>query len=162
MTLPRWVAGADPRRTAIRVAVLVVAAYLTFSYVLLPVRGDSISMTPTIESGDLIFINRLTYRFREPRRGEVVAIRMAGRSVVYVKRLLGLPGDRVKIDNGNVSINDEWIKEPYAHRRDDWSLDEVTLNRDEYFVVGDNRTMAMALHDMGTVPRARLIGAQIF
>jgi len=162
VTLPRWVAGADPRRTAIRVAVLVVAAYLTFSYVLLPVRGDGISMTPTIESGDLIFINRLTYRFREPRRGEVVAIRMAGRSVVYVKRLLGLPGDRVKIDNGNVSINDEWIKEPYAHRRNDWSLDEVTLNRDEYFVVGDNRTMAMALHDMGTVPRARLIGAQIF
>jgi len=162
VTLPRWVAGADPRRTAIRVAVLVVVAYLTFSYVLLPVRGDGISMTPTIESGDLIFINRLTYRLREPRRGEVVAIRMAGRSVVYVKRLIGLPGDRLKIDHGNVSINDEWIKEPYARKRDDWSLDEVTLNRDEYFVVGDNRTMPMPLHDMGTVPRARLIGAQLF
>jgi len=162
VTLPRWVAGANPRRTAIRVAVLVVAAYITFTYVLLPVRGDGISMTPTIASGDLIFVNRLTYRFREPRRGDVVAIRMAGRSIVYVKRLIGLPGDRLKIDSGSVSINDEPLNEPYARKRDDWSLNEVTLGRDEYFVVGDNRTMAMPLHDMGTVPRARLIGARIF
>ena len=162
MRFPRWVAGAKPRRTALRVAVLVVLAYLTFSYVLLPIRGDGISMIPTIESGDLIFVNRLTYRFREPRRGDVVAIRMAGRSVVYVKRLIGLPGDRLKIDGGVVSVNDEWIKEPYARRRDDWRLSEVTLGHDEYFVVGDNRMMEMPLHDMGTVPRARLIGSHIF
>jgi signal peptidase I len=140
----------------------VVFAYLIFSYVLLAVRGDGISMAPTIESGDLIFVNRLTYRFREPRRGDIVAIRMAGRSVVYVKRLIGLPGDRLKIDSGSVLINDEPVNEPYAHKRDDWSLNEVTLGRDQYFVVGDNRTMAMPLHDMGTVPRARLIGARIF
>jgi signal peptidase I len=162
VTQPRWVAGANPRRTAIRVAVLVVSAYIIFSYVLLPVRGDGISMTPTIESGDLIFVNKLTYRFREPRRGDIVAIRMAGRSVVYVKRLIGLPGDRLKIDGGVFSVNDEWINEPYASKRDDWRLNEVTLGHDEYFVVGDNRTMAMPLHDMGTVPRARLIGSQIF
>jgi signal peptidase I len=162
VTLPRWVAGTDPRRTAIRVVALVVFAYITFSYVLLPVRGEGISMAPTIESGDLIFINRLTYRLREPRRGDVVAVRIAGRSAVYVKRLLALPGDRIKIDNGNVAINNEWINEPYARKRNDWSLDEVRLDADEYFVVGDNRTMAMPLHDLGTVPRARLIGAQIF
>jgi signal peptidase I len=162
VTLPKWVAGANPRRTAIRVAALVVSAFITFSYVLLPVRGDGISMTPTIDSGDLIFVNRLSYRFREPRRGDIVAIRMAGRSVVYVKRLIGLPGDRLRMDGGIVSINDKWIHEPYARTRDDWSLNEVTLGDDEYFVVGDNRTMAMPLHDMGTVPRARLIGARIF
>ena len=162
MRLPRWVAGVNPRRTAIRVAVLVVSAYIIFSYVLLPVRGDGISMTPTIESGDLIFVNRLTYQFREPRRGDIVAIRMAGRSIVYVKRLIGLPGDRLEINGGVVSINDESLDEPYAHTRDDWRIPEVSLGDDEYFVVGDNRTMAMPLHDMGTVPRARLIGSRIF
>jgi signal peptidase I len=87
---------------------------------------------------------------------------MAGRSVVYVKRLIGLPGDRLEISGGVVSINDESLDEPYAHKRDDWRLPQVTLGDDEYFVVGDNRTMAMPLHDMGTVPRARLIGSRVF
>lgn len=162
MTLPRWIAGASPRRTAVRAAILVAAAYITFAYVLLPVRGAGISMAPTIESGDLIFINRLTYRFRAPRRGDIVAVRMAGRSVVYVKRLLALPGERLTIEAGVIVINGQSIEEPYARRRDDWMLDEVTLGPDEYFVVGDNRTMPMALHDMGTVPRDRLIGAVAF
>jgi signal peptidase I len=162
VSLPRWLAGENPRRTALRAAVLIGLAYLTFGHVLMPVRGAGISMSPTIASGELIFINRLTYRFREPRRGDVVAVRMAGRSVVYVKRLLALPGDRVKIEASAVSINGEWINEPYAHKRDDWWLAEATLGTDEYFVVGDNRIMPMHLHEMGTVSRARLIGPLAF
>jgi signal peptidase I len=144
------------------VAILVATAYVIFGYILMPVRGAGVSMTPTIESGDLIFVNRLSYRFREPRRGDIVAVRMAGQSVVYVKRLLGLPGERLKIDAGVVSIDGEWLNEPYAHKRDDWWLPEATLGEDAYFVVGDNRTMPMHLHDMGTVPRARLIGPVAF
>lgn len=162
MNPPPWLAGKNPRRTAIRVAILVAGAYLVFGYILMPVRGAGISMTPTIESGDLIFINRLTYRFREPRRGDVVAVRMAGRSVVYVKRLLALPGERIRIDAGAVSIDGMAIDEPYARTRDDWWLRETTLGSDAYFVVGDNRTMPMEMHDMGTVPRARLIGPMAF
>jgi signal peptidase I len=162
VTLPRWIAGANPRRTAVRVAILVSLAYLVFGYILLPVRGAGQSMRPTIDSGDLIFINRITYRFREPRRGDVVAVRMAGQSVVYVKRLLALPEERVKIEAGAVAINDAVLNEPYARRRDDWWLAETTLGPDEYFVVGDNRSMPMHLHDMGTVPRARLIGPLAF
>lgn len=115
-------------------------------------------MSPTIESGDLIFINRLGYRFREPRRGDIVAVRMAGRSTVYVKRLLALPGERLSMERGVISIDDVPIDEPYAQKRDDWALESGTLGRDEYFVVGDNRSMRQALHEMGTVPRARLIG----
>jgi signal peptidase I len=159
---PRWLAGRNPRRTLTRVAILVGTAYIVFGYILLPVRGAGLSMTPTITSGDLIFINRLSYRFREPRRGDIVAVRMAGQSVVYVKRLLALPGERIKIDAGVVSINDEWLNEPYARKRDDWWLPEATLGDDAYFVVGDNRTMPMHLHDMGTVPRSRLIGPVAF
>src|SRR5262245_67352 len=118
--LPRWLVGANPRRTAMRAIVMMAAAYVIFGYVLLPVRGVGPSMTPTIASGDLIFINALTYRFREPRRGDIVAVRMAGRSAVYVKRLVALPGERLKIDAGAVSIDGEWISEPYADKRDDW------------------------------------------
>jgi signal peptidase I len=162
VSLPRWLAGSNPRRTLMRAAVLVVTAYVLFGFILMPVRGAGVSMTPTIESGDLVFVNRLSYRFREPRRGDVVAVRMAGQSVVYVKRLLGLPGERISIEAGVVSINGEWIREPYARKRDDWWLPEATLGSDAYFVVGDNRSMPMHLHDMGTVPRSRLIGPVAF
>jgi signal peptidase I len=160
--LPHLIAGKHPRRSAVRAAVLIASAYVIFGHVLMPVRGTGISMMPTIESGDLIFINRLSYRFRDPRRGDVVAVRMAGQSVVYVKRLLALPGERIRIEAGAVSINGKWIDEPYARKRDDWWLGEATLDADQYFVVGDNRTMPMDLHDMGTVSRARLIGPLAF
>jgi len=162
VSLPRWIAGAQPRRTALRAGILVIAAYVVFGHLLMPVRGLGISMEPTIESGDLMFINRMTYRFREPRRGDIVAVRMAGRSIVYVKRLVALPNERLRIDAGAVSVNDSFVNEPYARKRDDWWLDEVMLGPDDYFVVGDNRSMPMALHEMGTVPRARLIGPLAF
>jgi signal peptidase I len=162
VSLPRWIAGANPRRTLIRVLVLVTVSYIVFGYVLLPVRGVGISMEPTIASGDLIFINRLAYRFRQPRRGDILAVRLAGRSVVYVKRLIALPGERLKFANGAVFINGVLLNEPYARKREDWSLPEVTLGPDDYFVVGDNRSMRMENHEMGTTPLTRLIGPKAF
>lgn len=162
MSLPRWIGGANPRLTLIRVTVLVTVSYVLFAYVLLPVRGVGISMEPTIESGDLIFINRLAYRFREPRRGDIIAVRLAGSSVVYVKRLIALPGERLKIEAGTVSIDGVYLNEPYARKRDDWWLSEVTLGPDDYFVVGDNRSMRMENHEMGTAPLARLVGPKAF
>ena len=161
-SLSRVIVGSNPRRTFLRAGLLIASAYVVFGYVLLPVRGEGISMQPTIEQGDLMFINRLTYRFREPRRGEIVAVRVAGRSVVYVKRLLALPGDRIQFIDGVLWRNGDPVDEPYAKRREDWQLDEVTLDRDDYFVVGDNRSMPMAQHDFGTATRDRLIGPRAF
>ena len=161
-TLGRVIAGANPRRTAVRVLILVVGAYLVFGHVLMPIRGVGISMEPTIMAGDLIFVNRMAYRFRTPERGDVVAVRIAGRSVVYVKRLLALPGDTVGFVNGVLWRNGAPVDEPYVIKRADWQLEEVTLGPDDYFVVGDNRGMAMAQHDFGTATRGRLIGPRAF
>jgi signal peptidase I len=162
VTPPRWLAGAHPRRTAIRAAIIVALAYVTFAYVLLPVRGVGISMEPAIEQGDLLFVNRLAYRFREPRRGDIVAVRIAGRSVVYVKRLVGLPGEQVEIDGGQLFINGARVDEPYVIKRAPWNLGPVTLGADQYFVVGDNRGMRIDQHEMGTATRDRLIGPKIW
>jgi signal peptidase I len=160
--LGRMIAGAHPRRTAIRVLVLIVSAYIVFGYVLMPIRGVGISMEPTIEPGDLFFVNRVAYRFRDPERGDVVAVRIAGRSVVYVKRLLALPGDTVAFVDGVLWRNGAPVDEPYVTQRAEWQLDEVTLGLDDYFVVGDNRGMAMAEHEFGTATRGRLIGPRAF
>jgi signal peptidase I len=161
VTPPRWLAGANPRRTAVRAGLLVVAAYVTFTYVLLPVRGVGISMQPTIDEGDLIFVNMLAYRFREPRRGDIVAVRIAGRSIVYVKRIVALPGDEFAFVDGLLHVNDVAVDEPYVVNRSPWNLGPVTLETDQYFVVGDNRGMRIDQHDMGTVGRDRLIGAKL-
>ena len=162
MRLVRVIAGENPQRTLIRALVLIVIAYVVFGHVLMPVRGVGISMQPTIEPGHLLFINRVSYRFREPARGDIVAVRAAGESVVYVKRLLGLPGDAIAFDEGVLWRNGEPVLEPYVINRAPWQLPEVTLGTDDFFVVGDNRGMPMAQHAFGTSTRARLIGPKAF
>jgi signal peptidase I len=144
------------------VLVLIAGAYVVFGQLLLPIRGVGVSMAPTIEEGDLIFVNQVAYRFREPARGDIVAVRIAGRSVVYVKRLLALPGDTIAFVDGVLWRNGVPVVEPYVTNRAGWQLDEVTLGADDYFVVGDNRGMAMVEHEFGTATRTRLIGPRIF
>lgn len=162
---PAWqrlVLGRRPLRTAKRIAVVVGAALVMFTFVLLPVRGVGVSMDPTIRPGEFVLVSRLTFRVRPPARGDIVAVQLAGRRVVYIKRLVALPGERLAMRGGQMIINGERLDEPYVVRRQAWHLDEVLLGDDEYFVVGDNRGMPMAMHDMGTTSRARLLGTVVF
>jgi signal peptidase I len=154
--------GSNPRLTAIRVAVLVVSAVVVFGFVLLPVRLTGISMEPTYNDGELNFANRLAYAWRLPARGDVVAIRMAGPSVLYVKRIVGLPGEQVEIEMGVVKIDGEPLLEPTVVRKAPWNLPPLTLGPDEYFVVGDNRAMSIRNHDLGRATRNRIIGKLIY
>lgn len=158
----RAIAGSSPRRTAVRAALLIAAAYLVFGYVLMPVRGVGVSMTPTIESGDLLFVNRLAYRWRKPALGDIVAVKLAGSSVVYVKRLVAEPGDRVAFVDGVLWRNGAAVDEAYVQHRSAWNLREVALGEDDYLVVGDNRGMPMAQHEFGLARRERLIGPKAF
>ena len=162
MALPRWFAGVDPKRTAVRIVVMVALAVVVFRYILLPVRGVGISMQPTVEQGDLMLINKVMYRFRDPRRGDVVAVRIAGESVVLVKRIVALPGERVGFHDGVLRIDGQPVEEPYVKYRSDWELRDAALAAGEYFVVGDNRQMPMRLHDLGVARRERLIGPTLF
>ena len=158
----RLVFGANPRHTAIRVAVLVAAAVVVFGVVLLPVRLSGISMEPTYNDGALNFANRLAFTWRQPARGDVVALRMAGPSVVYVKRIVGLPGERVEIAMGTVIIDGEPLLEPTVVYRAPWNVPALTLGDDEYFVIGDNRAMAVQNHDFGRTSRDRIVGKMLF
>lgn len=162
MDFQRIVFGANPRRTAIRAAVVVAAAIVTFTWILIPVRTQGISMLPTYDSGSLKLVSRVTYKVRAPRRGEVVAIRLAGPGVVYLKRIVGLPSERVAIREGVVHINENPLPEPYVRHRKPWEVDEVTVGPREYFVIGDNRGMLARDHDFGRVDTARIVGKVLF
>lgn len=160
--LRRVAFGRNPRRTLWRAAALVLASVVIFGYVLLPVRGEGISMVPTFRPGRLSLVNTLAYRWHEPQRGDIVALQMAGRRVLYVKRIIGLPGERVAIVDGTVMINGQGLAEPYVTHRARWRLPEISLDADEYFLVGDNRGMPLAQHELGTARRPRIVGKLLF
>ncbi len=157
-TLTRLIVGADPRRTLLRIGLLVVAAWLLASYGILSVRGEGPSMLPTIHDGQLMIVDTVSYRLRRPRRGELTAVRWEDQRAVLIKRILAGPGDTITIRNGEVDVNDVAIAEPYVRFRAPWNMASTTLAPDQFFVVGDNRGMPMAEHTLGTVERPDLIG----
>jgi len=158
----RLVFGENPRRTAIRVLVLAVASFITFKWVLIPIRTEGSSMLPTYGPDKLNLVNRLAYSASQPARGDVVAIQMAGPHVLYVKRVIGLPGERIAVTEGVVTINGSALAEPYVKHRRPWDVDEVTLAAQEYFVMGDNRGMSAGDHDFGRVEKGRILGKVVF
>ncbi len=158
-----WLLGRRPARTLARAGALVAASVVTFTWVLLPVRAEGVSMLPTYRPGRVLLINRLAYWRRGPARGDIVGIRFAGRHVLLVKRVVGLPGERIRIAGGRVFVDGRPLAEPYVERRDpSWAMAETTLGPDEYFVVGDNRGMPMAWHELGKARRERLVGKVVF
>jgi signal peptidase I len=154
--------GRDPRRTLIRIGVLIVISFVTFGWLLTPVRVRGISMEPTYRDSSLKLVNRVIYRLRPPRRGDVVAIRLAGPNVLYVKRIIALPGERVSIVDGIVEVNGTPLVEGYVQKRAAWNYPEVTVGAREYFVIGDNRGMKITDHDFGRVDARRLLGMLLF
>lgn len=158
----RLVFGQNPRRTAVRVLVLAAVSFITFKWVLIPIRTEGSSMLPTYAPDKLHFVNRLAYGAGSPARGDVVAIQMAGPHVLYVKRVVGLPGERVSITGGQVQVNGTPLTEPYVRHRRPWDVAEVTLGPREYFVIGDNRGMSVGDHDFGRVQIDRILGRVVF
>ena len=158
---PSWfqtiTVGRSPRYTLIRILVLVILCAIIFRVILLPIRVTGISMSPTYPDRSINVVNRFAYSFHEPRRGDVVDIRMAGDHRTYMKRIIGLPGETVAFVHGQVIINGDPLPEPYEKSPCDW-VPSVQLGPDEYYVVGDNRTMPAADHYFGEVSRDRIIG----
>ncbi len=158
----RLVFGENPRRTLTRVIVLAAISFITFRWVLVPIRTEGSSMLPTYQTDRLNLVNRLAYLGGRPARQDVVAIQMAGPHVLYVKRVIGLPGERVAVVDGTVNINGTPLVEPYVRHRRPWQVDEVTLGASEYFVIGDNRGMSAGDHDFGRVDLSRILGRVVF
>ncbi|MGO8678706.1 MAG: signal peptidase I [Limisphaerales bacterium] len=160
-SLPWWcivLIGRRPKRTLVRIAVLVSVTFVLFRFVLAPIRVLGPSMLPTYRMGQVHVINRLAYCFHEPRRGDVVAIKYTGEHVMRLKRILGLPGETVAFEGGCLLINGRRLEEPYVRYSCDWEKPTVEVHLDEVYVVGDNRSMPREFHDEGCAQRARILG----
>ncbi len=158
----RWIWGAHPRRTLVRAALLALALVVLGRWVWLPARVHGASMTPTLADGSWHVIARLRYHGRAPARGDVVALRMAGWRVMYIKRVLAVPGDTLAFAAGQLNVNGTDVPEPYVKFQGAWTLPTVALGPDEYFVAGDNRAMPIEEHAAGLVSGRRIAGGLWF
>ncbi len=119
----------------------------------------SASMDPTLLVDDLLMVRKDAYRQSGPRRGDIVLFVRKGETDYFVKRVIGLPGETVVVASGRVSINGEWLEEPYAasQRVRERPLQWV-LGADEYFLMGDNRSHSEDSRDFGAVKRGDITG----
>jgi signal peptidase I len=154
--------GRRPGWTLARVVFWVAALLLVSRFVLLPVRVQGISMMPTYRESAVNAINRLAYLRASPTRGDVVAIRYSGHHIMLLKRVIALPGETIGFVNGTAFVNGQPLQEPYLKLPSTWNVPEVKLAPDEYFVVGDNRSMAPEDHEFGRASRERIVGKAVF
>lgn len=154
----RLVMGRNLRVTLIRSAITAVILVGLFKFVLRPAVTDGISMVPTIHTHRLHFINLLSYRHGAPQRWDIVAIRGKGRNILYLKRILGLPGEVIEFRRGHLIINGSLLEEPYILEGGHWDMDPVILRDDQFFVAGDNRSMDMRRHLAGVTEQIWIEG----
>ena len=145
------------RREVLLAALLVcLLSFAVSHWVLWPVKISGDSMAPNYLDGQPNFINRLAYVSTPPQRGDVVALRVG--EDLLLKRVVGLPGEKVEFHRDVVFINGQPLAEPYPLRPLIWILHPVQLGANDYFVMGDNRTISQ----LGAVPREKIIGKAMF
>jgi len=145
------------------VAVLVSTFIILFLYQ--PVRVEGTSMLPQLEDQDRLFIDKIAYKVGEIHEGDVVVFEYPGdHSKSYIKRVIGLPGDRLRIDHGRVYLNGKRLQEPYVPLRfeDDRSVSEMVLPPHEYWMMGDHRSISSDSRDFGPVDRSLIYGKAVF
>lgn len=126
------------------------------------------SMRPTLEVSDRVMVDKLSYRFQNPERGDIVvfspteALKQQNFRETFIKRVIGLPGDKVEVKGGRVYINDQPLQENYVAEAAQYKWGPVTVPPNSYLVLGDNRNNSYDGHHWGFVPRQYIIGKAFF
>ncbi|NPA31563.1 MAG: signal peptidase I [Chloroflexi bacterium] len=141
---------------------LTAALYIALNAVTARIRVEGYSMVPTLRGGEFILVNRLAYRFgRLPQRGDIIVFRPENNGLGdYIKRVVGLPGDEILVQNGTVFVNNQPLYEPYVLEKPFysgyWKVPEGHI-----FVLGDNRNHSTDSHILGPIPLERVIGQAV-
>lgn len=152
---------------AIEVTVIALAMFVVmYLFLFQPhqVRGNS--MYPNLHDNDYLLTDKITYQLREPKRGDTIIFRAPkNEEYDYIKRIVGLPGDTVRVNDGKIYVNDELLTEDYlssdsfTYGGRFWKENQsIPVPEDQYFVLGDNRSHSSDSREWGPVPRKNIIG----
>jgi signal peptidase I len=137
---------------------LALVLFLVINTLSARVRVENVSMKPTLQPGEFLLVNRVAYKLGNPSIGDIIVFHAPGVSEMdYIKRIVGLPGDMVRVSEGTVTVNDRALYEPYLADPPNYS-GEWIVPEGEYFVLGDNRNNSSDSHLWGFVPREDIVG----
>jgi len=143
---------------------LAVSAFIIV-FVYQPVKVEGTSMMPGLDDQERIFVNKFIYHWESIDRGDVVVFHYPhDASKSYIKRVIGIPGDKVQISFGRVYVNGALVNEPYVpgNFADERSYPETDIPPDSYFVLGDHRNMSSDSRDFGPVDKSYIYGKAVF
>lgn len=120
-------------------------------------RIDGNSMNPTLFNGEYLIISNFAYKLDAPERGDIIVFRHPQSELNLIKRVIGLPGDTIEVQNGTVRVNGAAIDEPYIQAPPDYSSSWV-VPQGQYFVLGDNRNHSSDSHAWGFLPEDHILG----
>ena len=154
--------------TLLYLLVIVLLTWVIVTFVGQRTKVDGHSMEPTLSDGDNLIVDKLSYRFRDPERYDIIIFpgpEEFGQHPYYIKRIIGMPGETVQIKDGKVYINDKELKSDVYGITDyiDYpgiAEEPVTLGKDEYFCLGDNRPVSQdsRYEEVGPVKRSIIVG----
>jgi signal peptidase I len=147
------------------IVIAAVVSVLIIMFLYQPVRVEGTSMLPRLEDHDRLFINKFVYRISAIHRGDVVVFHYPrDPEKSYIKRVIALPGDRLLIDRGRVWLNGRPLNENYVPEdyRDTRSYAEIVIPEDEYYMMGDHRSISSDSREFGPVDRELIYGKAVF
>ena len=151
--------------TSLYVLLLLCLSYLFITFVGQRTEVQGSSMEATLSNGDQLIVDKISYRFRDPKRYDIIVFPFRYEdNTFYIKRIIGLPGETIQIDGeGNIWINGEILEESYGReiiRDPGLAVEPITLGEDEYFVMGDNRNNSSdsRVEAVGNIHRDEIIG----
>lgn len=148
------------------IVVFMAVLVMVYLFILSPQEISGSSMDPTFKNSELILTNKIEYKFSPPQRGDVIIFKSPkNKEVDYIKRIIGLPGDTVKLENSTFIVNGQPVKEPYIGpdvftAGSDYLQEgsEITVPEGMYFVAGDNRPHSSDSREFGPIPFTDIIG----
>lgn len=155
---------------ALYIVTVIIVVWFIVHFVGQRTEVNGLSMYDTLDDGDNLWVDKMSYRFKEPKRFDIIVFPYQGSEIYYIKRIIGLPGEKVRIDEeGNIYINDKILDEDYGYEQIVPEMigragEDILLGDDEYFVMGDNRNNSKdsRFEDVGNIKRDELIGKAAF
>jgi signal peptidase I len=148
---------------SLAICAFIIPVFIIFIYQ--PVKVEGTSMMPSLEDQERIFVNKFAYRLEPIARGDVVVFRYPqDPSKSYIKRVVGVAGDHIRIDGGQVYVNDEALDEDYVPPAytDARSYPDTVVPPQSYFVLGDHRSMSSDSREFGPVNESYIYGKAVF